>query len=126
MKRYHREVYTEAKHWARLGALTEVFNGMKWQYTGHCLDHITTSGRVVDIEGLLRYIKGVKLDPGQIFEYYLDDTSEEVIKVCYRLPYMKDIDLILILGEEKQIITIYINSREDKHYTLKKELYTRK
>ena len=126
MKRYHREVYTEAKHWERLGALTEAFNNMRWQYTGHCLDHIKTSGRVIDIEGLLRYIKGVKLEAGQIFEYYLDDKGEEIIKVCYRLPYIKDIDLILILGEEKQIITIYINSREDKHYTLKKELYSRK
>ena len=124
MKRYHKEVYTEVKHWGKLGALTKAFNGMRWQYTGHCLDHIKT-GRVIDIEGLLLYIKGVKLDPAQIFEYYIDDITDDPAKICYRLPYIGDIDLILIVGEEKQIITIYINSREDKHYTLKRELYTR-
>jgi hypothetical protein len=122
MGRYHKLVYTEPKHWQRLEALTEQLNNVKWQYTEHCLDHIKS--RAVDLEGLLRYVKGLRLEAGQIFEYYLDDKGEP-IKICYRINWLKNLDIILIIGINKQIITIYINSREDLHYTLKQELYQR-
>jgi hypothetical protein len=44
-------------------------------------------------------------------------------KICYRIPYIKGLDIILVISEEKNIITIYLNSQTDKHETLKKELY---
>lgn len=121
MRRYHKAVYTEPGHWQRLADFTEKLNGLNWRYTGHCLDHIQS--RAVDIEGLLRFIKGVRLEAGAIFEYYLDERTDEPIKVCYRIPYPAGLDIILVMGEDKEIITIYLNSREDKHITLKKELY---
>lgn len=122
MGRYHKLVYTEPKHWEKLKVLTEQLNNVKWQYTEHCLDHIKS--RAVDLEGLLRYVKGLRLEAGQIFEYYLDDKGEP-IKICYRINWLKNLDIILIIGINKQIITIYLNSREDLHYTLKQELYQR-
>jgi len=74
----------------------------------------------------LLYIKGLKLEPGQIFEYYLNDLTKEPEKVCYRIQYIKaGVDIILVMLESKEIITIYINSSNDKHETLKKELYQR-
>jgi hypothetical protein len=104
-----------------LAELTEQFNNMSWQYTGHCLDNVKS--RAVDLEGLLRYIKGLKLEAGAIFEYYLAENGEP-IKICYRIEYIPaGLDIILVVGESKQIITIYLNSRGDLHYTLKKELY---
>ena len=120
MNRYHRAVFTEPNHWQKLEALTEQLNSLKWQYTEHCLDNLT--GRAVDLEGLLIFIKGVKLQAGEIFEYYLADNGEP-IKICYRIPYISEFDIILVIGESKQIITIYINSKDDLHYTLKQELY---
>jgi hypothetical protein len=119
MNRYHKEVYTEPSHWQKLEAFTDDLNTLKWQYTEHCIDHIAS--RAIDLEGVLRYIKGLTLEAGKIFEYYLDDEGEP-IKVCYRIPF-NGLDIILVMGENKQIITIYLNSKEDLHYTLKRELY---
>lgn len=120
MNRYHRAVYTEAKHWESLAALTRRLNSLDWRYTEHCLEHIKS--RAVDLEGLLRYIKGLILDPATVFEYYLDDKGE-LIKICYRINWLKNLDIILVVGQEKQIITTYLNSAEDNHITLKRELY---
>ena len=123
MLRYHKEVFTEPKHWETLKALTDYFNGMKWSYSGHCLDNIKS--RAVDMGQLLRFIKGLRLEAGDIFEYYLDEKTSEPVKVCYRISYIPGLDIILVIGEDKKIITIYMNSREDKHETLKRELYIR-
>ena len=120
MRRYHKAVYTEPGHWQRLEALTEKLNTLKWIYSLHCLDHIKS--RAVDLEGLLLYIKDLRLEAGQIFEYYLNDRAEP-IKICYRIPYIVGLDIILVISKDKQIITIYINSSEDKHETLRRELY---
>jgi hypothetical protein len=65
----------------------------------------------------------LKLEPGQIFEYYLNDLTKEPEKVCYRVAYNTGIDIILVMAEDKEIITIYINSAEDKHETLNHSLY---
>ena len=119
MRRYHKAVYTKPSHWQRLKLLTEGLNTLKWQYSEHCLDNVKS--RAIDLEGLLLYIKGLKLEVEQIFEYYLTDNGEP-IRVCYRIPY-NQIDIILVLSKEKSIVTIYINSAEDNHETLKRELY---
>jgi len=117
MNRYHIKI--GFKHNQVLQSLTEQLNGLKWQYTEHCLDHIKY--RVLDIEGLLLFIKDVELNYNQIFEYYEDNDIIE--KICYRISYNKFQDIILVISKEKRIITIYINSKEDNHITLHKELY---
>ena len=123
MLRYHKEVYTNPGHFKGLQTFTDRLNGLNWSYSRHCLENIKS--RAIDLEGLLLYIKGLKLEPGQIFEYYLTENLEPE-KVCYRIPYIKaGVDIILVMSESKEIITIYINSSNDKHETLKKELYQR-
>lgn len=120
MKRYHKTIYTEPRHWERLGDLTNSLNSMNWKYTEHCIDHIKS--RAVDLEGLLKFIKDIRLEVENIFEYYIDDKGEP-IKICYRIHYPAGNDIILVVGNNKQIITVYLNSTEDKHETLKRELY---
>jgi hypothetical protein len=120
MLRYHKAVYTEPGHWQRLADFTEKLNGFNWLYNKHCLENIRY--RAIDIEGLLLYIKDIRLEAGAIFEYYLTDKGE-VDRACYRITYNNGLDIILVMGEDKEIITIYLNSKDDLHYTLKKELY---
>jgi hypothetical protein len=120
MNRYHKAVYTTADHWQTLKKETDYFNTIKWQYTGHCLENLIN--RAVDIEGILRYIKDLKLNTDDIFEYYLWDNGTPE-KICYRIKNPAGLDIILVIGEEKNIITIYLNSPDDDHITLKKELY---
>jgi hypothetical protein len=120
MLRYHKQVYTEPEHLNALHILTERLNGLKWTVSEHCLDNIRY--RVIGIEDILRFIKGVELKFENIFEYYLTDTGEPE-KICYRVNYSEDIDLILVVSNIKNLITIYINSADDNHETLQKELY---
>lgn len=120
MNRYHIKIGFEAQDINRLKTLTEHLNFLNWKHSEHFLDNLKY--RVIDLENILRYIKGIVLDFTEIFEYY---SENNIIKVCYRIPYTDDLDIILVLTPDKKIITIYLNSTDDKHFTLKKELYTR-
>lgn len=119
MNRYHKDVYIPAGNNARLHEFTKAINAMQWSYTAHCLDNI--KHRAIDCEGLLYFIKGLELSPESIFEYYTE--GAEIIKVCYRIKYLQSIDIILVISNTKSIVTVYMNSANDKHYTLRKELY---
>ena len=119
MNRYHIKIGFEPKHISQLKELTEQLNLKNWLYSIHCIDNLKF--RAVDIEGILRFIKGIELNPSQIFEFYAD--RDIIVKVCYRIGYNNLQDLILVITPDKKIITIYINSKDDLHFTLKKELY---
>lgn len=121
MNRYHIKVFTKTEHLKAIKQLTNDLNSKKWQYTEHCIDNIKY--RAIDLNQLLLYIRDLKLDYNQVFEYYIEDNN--IIKICYRIPYNKMLDIILVLGINKQIITIYLNSTDDLHYTLKENLYCR-
>ena len=121
MLRYHKKVYIDHKDIDRLKAFTDRLNGLNWHYTSHSIDNIKS--RTIDLEGCLRFIKDLVLKADDMFEFYADNKSGDIIKVCYRVNWLKDTDIILVMSEYKEIITIYINSREDEHFTLKKELY---
>ena len=120
MERYHVKIGFKQEHIKKLEDFTNRLNGLSWKYSAHSIDGLNY--RAVDVEGLLRYIKGVQLTAGAIFEYYAE--GSEIIKVCYRVNYGA-IDIILVLNEDKLIVTIYLNSATDSHYTLKKNIYCR-
>jgi hypothetical protein len=82
--------------------------------------------RAIDLESLLLFVKDVKLNDNQLFEYYADEKSREIIKACYRISWLNDIDIILCLEKDKKIISIWLNSKEDKHETLRDFLYVKK
>lgn len=118
MLRYHKTTGFKKDDISKLQAFTDELNRLTYKWSLHSLDNV--KHRVIDLEGLLLKIKSSSLEYGQIFEYY---TKEAIEKACYRIPWNES-DIILVLNEEKEIITIYLNSAEDKHSTLKKELYT--
>jgi hypothetical protein len=115
-------VYTDPGHFKGLQTFTDRLNGLNWRYSRHSIENIKY--RAIDLESVLLFIRDLKLESGQIFEYYLKDNLEPE-KVCYRVEFNSGIDLILVINQYKEIITIYINSREDRHIELKKELYQR-
>lgn len=119
MERYHVKIGFPVEDNQKLIALTDYFNAVNWQYTAHCLDNLKY--RVIDLEKALLFIKGSILNNNDIFEYYIE--AGKIVKVCYRIKYEKNLDLILVLNEFKEIITIYLNTADDLHFTLKKELY---
>jgi hypothetical protein len=121
MLRYHKKVYIDPKDLDRLKTFTERLNSLNWGYSNHCLDII--KDRAIDLEGLLKFIKGFILDPKTIFEFYADDKTKDIIKVCYRINWQGNNDIILVVSEDKEIITIYMNEKNDNHITLRQELY---
>jgi len=120
MNRYHIKLGFEAGHISQLKELTEQLNNRDFSYSEHCLDNLKY--RFIDLKGILLFIKGIELDYSQIFEFY---TEQNIIKVCYRISYNQYQDLILVLTTDKKIITVYINSKNDLHYTLKTNLYNK-
>jgi hypothetical protein len=122
MSRYNIDVYTKPGDFKGLQNFTENLNWLNWKYTRHSIDNIKY--RAIDLEGLLLFIRGLKLETKYIFEYYINDLTNEPEKVCYRIPYLKaGNDLILVMDRNKSIVTIWLNSCDDKHSTLKRELY---
>lgn len=117
MLRYHKTIYFPDIQ--ELSALNERLNSLTWRYTQHCLDHLKS--RVINQFALLSHIKELQLNKDDIFEYYKRD-DEFIEKVCYRLKF-NEYDVILVLSWQKEIITIYLNAKEDNHETLNKKLY---
>jgi hypothetical protein len=118
MNRYHIKIGFKEVDKIKLKTLTNRLNNLKWNYTKHCLDNLNF--RFIDIESILKFIKDTELNYNDIFEFYID---KDITKICYRIKYNNAIDLILILGMNKQIITIYINDNDDLHFTLNKNIY---
>ena len=121
MNRYHVKTGFDISHIDILKKLSIELNAKKWQYSNHCLDNLKY--RIIDIKALLLFIKNIKLNYESLFEYYSEGNN--IIKVCYRIPFNMDMDIILILSHDKNIITIYLNTSGDNHITLKTELYNK-
>lgn len=122
MNRYHKDVYIPEADKVKIAGLTEVLNTLKWQYTGHCTDNLKL--RYIGLTEILLFIKGVKLWHEDVFEYYKDEKNY-IVKLCYRISYTKGQDIIIVLSDVKEIITIYLNLSDDKHETLDKNLYVK-
>lgn len=121
--RYHKNVYFSLKHQDEIIAFTYALNNKSWRFTSHCLDN--TKLRTLNIEQLLYFIKNdLRLNSDDVFEIYTDD-KDNIVKACYRIIFNHVWDFILVLDKNKTIITIYINSKDDKHETLRRELYAK-
>lgn len=120
MLRYHKGVYFPEEDKENLINFTNKLNTLTWGYSSHSLDNL--KHRVIDTASLLNFIKVLTLSYDQIFEYYKTNLGA-ILKACYRIEY-KNYDFILVLSADKNIVTIYVNSKNDKHETLNKSLYT--
>lgn len=104
----------------KIEAMTAYLNKINWQYTRHCLDQI--KNRNINLENLLLYIRDYKLQAQEVFEVYINSAGQ-VDKICYRFKYTEDQDIIIVLGSNKQIITVWTNNKTDLHFTLDLSLY---
>jgi len=121
MKRYHCKVFYPDNAKARLRSFTEALQGLTWQYSRHTLQNLKY--RSYNVKDILLYIKDLKLDSKDIFEYYADNTG--IKKAVYKIDYKGLFDLCIVISDIKNIVTIYINSKNDNHDTLNKNLYVK-
>jgi len=121
IKRYHKNVYFPNNAREVLESFSARMNVIPWKYTEHCIDNIIQ--RAGNIENVLRFIKGMQLNAQNVFEYYMDGGAVE--RAVYRVKYSENVDLIVVVGTSKHIITIYFNDGEDNHATLNSAQYER-
>jgi len=121
MKRYHKKVYYPDSSKVDLEGFIKGLEGLAWQYSRHTLENLKY--RSYNTKDILLYIKDLKLDYNDIFEYYADDTG--IKKVVFKIDYKGLFDLCLVISGSKKIITIYINSKNDNHDTLDRGLYVK-
>jgi len=117
MKRYHNKIYFPDID--KLKEFNNTMNTLDWKYSHHCLENLKY--RVMDVRALLLHIRALELNCEDIFEYYIQDNGV-IDKACYRIKH-NEFDFILVISRCKNIVTIYINSKNDTHVTLDKNLY---
>lgn len=122
MNRYHKKVYFPNNAGQKLQAFTDRLNNIEnWSYSRHSIDNLKY--RVNNIKDILVYLKNLKLDSEQIFEYYEENT--EIKKAVYKIDFQGVYDLCLVISDVKNIITVYVNSKGDNHTTLNRGLYVK-
>lgn len=75
---------------------------------------------IMDINGAIRPISNIILDPYRIFEVETND-SGTIVKFAYRTRYNQKCDVIYVFvfhGEALFTKTVWLNRRSDKHRTL--------
>ena len=117
--RYHRKVYFPEDSTNKLTSLCDSLNGENWRYTAHSIDGLKY--RAIDQKAVLLFIKDLRLEPSKVFEYYIE--GSKITKICYRVEYTDNIDLVIVISKEKNIITIYLQDKTDDHVTLNSCLY---
>ena len=117
--RYHKKVYFPEGSDQKLTALCDQLNDKAWQYTAHSLDGLKY--RAIDQKAVLLFIKDLSLEPSKVFEYYIE--GSKITKICYRVEYTDNMDLVIVISKEKNIVTIYSQLKNDEHITLNSCLY---
>jgi len=125
MNRYHYKVYFPPEAEAMLEAFTEENNALPaWLFTAHAFENLNLRGGWTAEKELMEDMKSLELDAGSVFEYYT--AYGQVIKACYRVEWSSAKDIIMVIGRNKSVVTMYFNSATDKHYTLNKNNYVRR
>lgn len=122
MKRFHRQV-SKSFDESRLKEFTEELNSVDtWNLSSHCLERFNSKfpGISKQIENSL---KTISLSAKCCFEYYSE--GDKIIKAAYRYKWKNLKDLVLIIAENKLLVTVFINPRNDGHKNLDKSLYER-
>ena len=107
---------------AKVQDFTRALNSKRFIYSRHFFQRIREKFNVKDQGQLGLLFQDLELQACHCFEYYVE--AGRISKACYRIPFNKDVDIILVLASDKFIVTIYSNAVWDNHATLNKEVYS--
>jgi hypothetical protein len=118
MLRFHKNVFFPDNASSKLKDLCLALNSKDWSFSSHAIDSI--KDEPINLHELLTEIKALKIYANGIFEFYLDNSS--IVKICYRFNW-KSKSIIICLNSSKTLISVWVNSIDDNHATLRKNLY---
>lgn len=120
MERYHKDIGFNLIDIQALHSRINRLNTIKFTFTRHSIDKITERGQ---LEVIGHFLRDLRLCYSDLFEYYKE--TDYISKLCFRINFSDTKDLILVLNEYKGIVTIYLNNKADKHFTLNKNNYSK-
>ena len=119
MKRYH--ALLDGFDASKVEQVTARLNGKKFVYSSHFFHQVVARFDDKEQRMLGDYLRAYQLSKVECFEYYEDNRG--VVKICYRLPFTAECDIVLVLAMNKSVITIYRNNVNDNHKTLNHNQY---
>ena len=121
MKRYHKQVGFPKDN--NIEYNTKVLNDMEWNISKHAFDKVMGELNLNDLKDLGGFVKHIILSADDVFEYYED--NNHITKLCYRIAYSHYQDIILVVGNDKTLVTLYLNDTDDEHKTLNRDNYNK-
>ena len=118
MTRYHKDIFFPDND--KLPAIVSNLNQRKWVLSKHSFDRIIEKSENVSVIGY--FIKDLVLKEAYLFEYYKE--NDIITKLVFRIPFDNENDIILVLNDYKEIVTVYYNNKEDNHRTLDNKIYS--
>lgn len=82
-----------------------------------------------DFNGLVKAIERIKNNEAYIFEVEVLEENGIISKAVYRVSYDNNNDISVVIRRDRNrvfIVTAWVNSKEDKHFTLNKNNYCKK
>lgn len=119
---YHRDVYFKDSFKAEAKKL--IHNDMR--ISAHCMNH------VAHVDDKHKYtqadiIKAVKfIASHDIMPFEVETTADEVTKACYRLHNKITGNDMCVVLRNGLVVTCWINSADDKHFTLDTNRYAKR
>jgi len=87
-------------------------------YTRHALNAARD-----DRYGKINLPRRINTDKAKAIE--VEVTGYRVTKIVYRIHYNDKFDLVIVVGEECRVYTVWLNAKDDKHKTLDHRKYDR-
>lgn len=117
--KYHKQIYFPDSK--KLKLIIEALNKQNWQYISkHAINEIKNER--LNLEEVGQFLKNKQFDFEELFEY--KKTKEgNIYNLVFRVQYKQYCDIILVVSMNKSLISAWINSREDKHKTLRTREY---
>ncbi|MHA2012805.1 MAG: hypothetical protein ACTSWG_10600 [Candidatus Helarchaeota archaeon] len=118
IKLYNKKIYFEHDKLLNLFILTvnKRFFRLSYHAKKRILQRFNT-----DIQNIGYILRDYKIKYDDIIEYTFNNGT--IQKVLIRIPFNFQKDLMFSIADDGTIITIYLNNKADKHYTLNKRQY---
>ena len=116
MQRYHKDLFFPDID--KLNILIERLNRKRWGYTGHSFEKIKERA---SYQSVICFIRDLRLKADDVFEYY--KYGDIIEKICLRIEYSREADIILVVNQYKGIVTVYFNNKSDRHISLNPKHY---
>jgi hypothetical protein len=121
--KYHKEIGFNQSDIQALNNLCDELNCMNFKITSHTLDQIKFKNLPIEEIGL--FLKDYQINFNDIFEYKKFDEKSNICQIAVRVKFDSQKDIICIISKTKNLITLWFNYNDDKHYTLRKNEYAR-